>query len=146
MGELSAYVYPGLVTVALSVAAFGASRWWYQRKLEKITQRLARLEAIRTMSDQHAQQARRQVEQLQQQLGTLPATLGAGWATHGGPQSVGSQPGDPQPVGPLPLGEATAGRATTAAAPHGFADTLPICVRPAGLVAPKPVAAETLPG
>ncbi len=56
------------LTAALTAAAVGAGHWWYRRRLAVLLAQLARLDQARHNADQMAQQARRQIEQLQKDL------------------------------------------------------------------------------
>ena len=142
MDDLSAYVLPGLVTLALSGASLAGSRWWYQRKLGEITKRLERLEAIRMMADQHAQQARRQVEQLQQQLasqhGSQPASQ-----TRSREDAQQAARTRAQLERTLAENDARAAQSARPVLPaNGFADTLPMCVRRSSDSATPPLTAD----
>lgn len=69
---------PASIALVLSaVAVFGsgatwaACRWWYARKLSVAAQLLDRTDKARLFSQQQTMQARRQIEQLKTELGTL---------------------------------------------------------------------------
>jgi len=53
---------------ALTASVVAASHWWYRRRLAVLLAQMARLDRARHNADQMAQQARRQIEQLQKDL------------------------------------------------------------------------------
>lgn len=55
---------------AALAATVGGGQWWYRRRVAELLARMERLERARQGADQMAQQARRQVEQLQKDLAT----------------------------------------------------------------------------
>lgn len=52
------------------LAAIGAGHWWHRRRVTELLTQMSRLDRARQNSEQMAQQARRQIEQLQKDLAT----------------------------------------------------------------------------
>jgi hypothetical protein len=118
---LTEFTLPALSGLAMAVATFGVCHWRHARRLRAVLERMAKLDAARLAAGERALQARRQIEQLQKELAeqrharsqspsglARPASGSIGTATADIPVELPAQ---------LPA--------------NGFADTLPICVRPA---------------
>jgi hypothetical protein len=66
--QISLWLIPALAFTGACTATLLACRWWYQRKLEALAQRLQKSEKARLFSSQQTLQARRQIEALQKDM------------------------------------------------------------------------------
>ena len=90
----------GLTLFPVSAATWGASRWWYGRKLQAAQNRIEKLHHARLLGDQHTAQVRRQIEHLNRELTTYRAR--EQWAPTPAPPAGGVATYRP-PVAPAPL-------------------------------------------
>lgn len=120
-----------LLCLISAAATFAACHWWYGKRLREMAARMGKLESDRQTAVQMAQQARRQIEQMQRDAATtgkeraaalaarrrvevMEATLNQ--AERGDTQIMPDRPGLPS---------------------HGFADTLPMEEGPDGRPRPR---------
>jgi len=107
------------LAAALTAAAVGAGHWWYRRRLAVLLAQLARLEQARHNADQMAQQARRQIEQLQKDLAQHRARADALVQARKHPQ--------PRPTVVVAAALSAGDTAAASRLPaNGFADTEPM--------------------
>jgi hypothetical protein len=104
-------------TLALCAVTWGACHWWYGRRLKALQQKVDKMEKARHVAGLHAQQARKQIEQLHKQMAVLQQKRSDLQAVMQSQLDVD-----------LPM--ATGGRAVAGDGPvlppNGFADTLPM--------------------
>lgn len=65
------YLILFVTALALCGATWGACHWWYGKQVKALQQRVDKLEKARHVAGQHAQQARKQIEQLHKQMVVL---------------------------------------------------------------------------
>lgn len=125
--DIDAYAVPAIVSLSVAGATFGACRWWYGRRLREALARLDKVRQGHQTAGQHAQQARKQIEQLQKELQSQRRPRN---------EREGSPPRDAPAAAPsaaerklLQLERAALSRPPALPA-NGFADTQPMCVRP----------------
>lgn len=66
--NLYSHLTPWLVGVLLAAATYLGCHWWYGRRLADALRRLDKMDRARQSADLLAQQARKQIEQLQKDL------------------------------------------------------------------------------
>jgi len=145
--DVSTIFCVGLFGLTLAGATFAGCRWHFGRRMRAAMARMEKLEHSRQTSMQHAQQARRQVEALQKELAAQREGRTTVSGSHGSPRNREAMEATLEQE--AATREANAWASTRAAssdgfqatqidAPkpavgNGFADTLPMCVRPPNL-------------
>ena len=104
-------------TLALCAVTWGACHWWYGRRLKALQQRVDKMEKARHVAGLHAQQARKQIEQLHKQMAVLQQKRSDLQAVMQSQLDVDL---------PVASGRSSGGDGAPALPPNGFADTQPM--------------------
>jgi hypothetical protein len=117
--DLSPYALTALIGVGLSAVTFAACHLWHARRVRALLVRLEKVDRARQAAGQQAQQARKQVEQLQKELAAQHKARADALSAQRRVQQVKR----PAPELPASLLDMDAGPAMPT---HGFADTMPL--------------------
>jgi hypothetical protein len=117
--DLSPYALTALIGVGLSFVTFAVCHLWHARRMRALLVRLEKVDRARQAAGQQAQQARKQVEQLQKDLAAQHKARADALSAQRRVQEVKR----PAPELPASLLDIDAGPAMAA---HGFADTMPL--------------------
>jgi len=114
---------PWVVGPLLAAATYLACHWWYGRRIAEMLQRLEKIDRARQSADELAQQARRQIEQLQKDLAAQYRARTEALSAKKRAENASEDRRELERV--LLIGDEDHG-AKASARPHGFADTQPM--------------------
>jgi DNA anti-recombination protein RmuC len=123
MMDLSPYVFTALAAVVLPAITFGACRLWHARRVRELHSRIEKIDRARQAAGQQAQQARKQIEQLQKELAAQHKARADAVSAHKRVQHLQETLREPRRELPESLLDIDAAPASP---PHGFADTRPL--------------------
>ena len=126
MMDLNVYVLPALCGLALSAVTFGVCQFRHGRRVHELMSRIEKIERARHAAGQQAQQARRQIEQLQKDLAAQHKARADAVSAHKRVQHLEPAQREPQ----RELADLLLDGDEPARPAHGFADTMPLMEGP----------------